>query len=123
MGLLTGSVYGRAGTGLVLTYKTSGIFNFAHGSVATMSVFVMYWLRTQHHWPWPVAFVIAVFVLGPIMGILLELMARALSAASDVLKIAATIGLVILVLAIGDLWYGSVTASFPPYLPTSTIRF
>ena len=29
VGLTTGSVYGLAGVGLVLTYKTSGIFNFA----------------------------------------------------------------------------------------------
>ena len=122
IGLTTGSVYGLAGVGLVLTYKTSGIFNFAHGSVATLSVFVFYFLRTQHHWPWPAAAVAAVFVLGPLMGVLLELMARVLANASNVLKIAATIGLVIIVLAVGDLWYGSVTNSFPPYLPTSTIR-
>jgi ABC-type branched-subunit amino acid transport system ATPase component/branched-subunit amino acid ABC-type transport system permease component len=122
IGLTTGSVYGLAGVGLVLTYKTSGIFNFAHGSVATLSVFVFYFLRTQHHWPWPAAAVVSVFVLGPLLGVLLELMARVLASASDVLKIAATIGLVIIVLAVGDLWYGSVTNSFPAYLPTSTIR-
>ncbi len=122
IGLTTGSVYGLAGTGLVLTYKTSGIFNFAHGSVATLSVFVMYWLRTEHGWPWPVAAFLSVFVLGPVLGVLLEYMARILANVSDVLKIAATIGLVIIVLAIGDIWYGSTTNSFPPYLPTSTVR-
>ncbi len=122
IGLTTGSVYGLAGVGLVLTYKTSGIFNFAYGSVATLSVFVFYFLRTQHHWPWPLAAFISVFVVGPLLGLMLELMARVLANVSDVLKIAATIGLVIIVLAIGDLWYGSVTNSFPPYLPTSTVR-
>ena len=122
IGLTTGSVYGLAGVGLVLTYKTSGIFNFAHGSVATLSVFVFYFLRTQHHWPWPAAAVVSVLVLGPALGMLLELMARVLATAGDVLNIAATIGLVIIVLAVGDLWYGSVTNSFPSYLPTTTIR-
>ena len=34
-GIATGAIYGIAGTGLVLTYKTSGIFNFAQGAVAT----------------------------------------------------------------------------------------
>ena len=34
-GLVTGTVYGLAGTGLVLTFKTSGIFNFGHGAVLT----------------------------------------------------------------------------------------
>ena len=34
-GLVTGGIYGLAGTGLVLTYKTSGVFNFAYGALAT----------------------------------------------------------------------------------------
>ena len=34
IGITTGAVYGLAGVGLVLTYKTSGIFNFAYGAVA-----------------------------------------------------------------------------------------
>ena len=34
IGLAVGSVYGLAATGLVLTYKTSGIFNFAYGALA-----------------------------------------------------------------------------------------
>ena len=122
IGLTVGSVYGLCAVGLVLTYKTSGIFNFAQGSIATLAVFVFFWLRTQHHWPWPLAAVISVLVLGPIIGVLLELMARIMANVADVLKVAATIGIVITVLAIGDIWYGSVTTSFPAYLPTSTFR-
>ncbi len=122
IGLTAGSVYGLCAVGLVLTYKTSGIFNFAQGSIATLAVFVFFWLRTQHHWPWPVAAVISVLVLGPIIGVGMELMARIMANVADVLKIAATIGIVITVLAIGDIWYGSVTTSFPAYLPASTFR-
>ena len=33
LGLTSGSVYGLAGVGLVLTYKTSGVFNFAFGAI------------------------------------------------------------------------------------------
>ena len=36
IGLTAGSVYGLAGTGLVLTYKTSGVFNFAYGAMKLM---------------------------------------------------------------------------------------
>lgn len=123
IGLTTGSVYGLAGVGLVVTYKTSGIFNFAHGSVATIAVFVMYFLHSQHHWPWPLAALVAVFGVGPVLGVVLELMARVLADASAVLKTAATIGLVVVVLAIGDLWYGNTTTTlFPTYLSTSSIR-
>jgi branched-subunit amino acid ABC-type transport system permease component len=40
IGLATGSVYALAGLGLVLTDKTSGIFNFAHGALAAVSAYV-----------------------------------------------------------------------------------
>ena len=122
IGLVTGSVYGLCAVGLVLTYRTSGIFNFAQGSVATMSVFVFYYLRTQHHWPWGLAAAVAVFVIGPLLGLLLESMARILANASATLQIAATIGIVITVIALGNIWYGTLDASIPPYLPVSTIR-
>jgi ABC-type branched-subunit amino acid transport system ATPase component/branched-subunit amino acid ABC-type transport system permease component len=121
VGLTAGSVYGLAGTGLVLTYKTSGIFNFAHGSVAAVAAFVFYWLVDEHGWPWELGAVVSVLVLGPVLGLLLELMARLLDGAGHVLKIAATVGLVVGVLAIGDIWYGNTAASFPHYLPTSAI--
>ena len=42
IGLTAGSVYGLAGTGLVLTYKTSGVFNFAYGAIAAVAAFVFY---------------------------------------------------------------------------------
>ena len=32
-GITSGAIYGLAGTGLVLTYKSSGIFNFGHGAI------------------------------------------------------------------------------------------
>ena len=35
-GITNGSIYGLAAVGLVLTYKTSGIFNFAHGAQAAL---------------------------------------------------------------------------------------
>ena len=34
LGLVVGGVYFIAASGLVVTYTTSGIFNFAHGAVA-----------------------------------------------------------------------------------------
>ena len=58
-GLTTGSVYGLAGVGLVLSYKTSGIFNFAYGSLATISAFFFYTLHEEHGMPWPFAAAIA----------------------------------------------------------------
>jgi ABC-type branched-subunit amino acid transport system ATPase component/branched-subunit amino acid ABC-type transport system permease component len=122
IGISVGSVYGLAGTGLVLQYKTSGIFNFAYGALATVSVFVFYWLHVQNGWPWPLTAFVCVFVLGPVMGILLELLARRLATVDHTLQIASTVGLVLWVVAMGSIWLSDVTDSFPPFLPTSTVE-
>ena len=55
VGLATGAVYGLAGIGLVLTYKTSGIFNLAIGAQAAASAYVFYSFRITLGMPWPVA--------------------------------------------------------------------
>jgi len=122
IGLSVGSVYGLAGTGLVLQYKTSGIFNFAYGALATVSVFVFYWLHVQNGWPWPLTAFVCVFVLGPLMGVLLELLARRLATVDHTLQIASTVGLVLWVVAVGSIWLSDVSESFPPFLPTSTVE-
>ena len=68
LGIVAGSVYGLAATGLVLTYKTSGIFNFAHGAVATVAAYAFFSLHDDHGVAWPIAGVLSVFVLGPLLG-------------------------------------------------------
>ena len=37
LGLVVGGVYVIAASGLVVTYTTSGIFNFAHGAIAMLA--------------------------------------------------------------------------------------
>jgi ABC-type branched-subunit amino acid transport system ATPase component/branched-subunit amino acid ABC-type transport system permease component len=121
IGLATGAVYGLAGVGLVLAYKTSGIFNLAYGALAALTVFVFYWLHNEHGWPWGLAAAACVFVLGPVEGLLMELLGRALERVGATLKVVATVGLLLIVLGIGELWYGNNEVNFPPFLPTSTV--
>ncbi len=45
-GLVTGAIYSIMASGLVLTYTTSGIFNFAHGAVAFVTAYLYYQLNT-----------------------------------------------------------------------------
>jgi ABC-type branched-subunit amino acid transport system ATPase component/ABC-type branched-subunit amino acid transport system permease subunit len=63
-----------------------------------------------------------VFVVGPVLGLGLELVGRALYPVPDTLKVVGTVGLVLSVLSIGVLWYGNNNNSFPPFLPTKTYR-
>ena len=80
-GIATGSIYGLAGTGLVLTYKTSGIFNFGYGAIATAAAYLFYFLHVDKGLDWKLSFLLAVFVAGPLMGLGMERMARRLSLA------------------------------------------
>ncbi len=108
-GLVTGTVYGLAGTGLVLTFKTSGIFNFGHGAVLTAACIIFYWLHITLGWDWRLAAAIAVFVFGPLMGLLMEAVARNLSRQRTSMKIVGTVGLTVLVPALCLLFYPTST--------------
>src|SRR5687768_13111024 len=74
-GIAVGSIYGVAATGLVLTYKTSGIFNFAQGALAATGAYFFYWLHIDHDMHWLPAALLTVFVLGPLLGLACERLA------------------------------------------------
>jgi branched-subunit amino acid ABC-type transport system permease component len=122
VGLATGAVYGVAGVGLVLTYRTSGVFNFAHGAIASAGAYLFYELWFKHGLPWPVAALICVVGLGPLLGLVLELIGRQLSVAAAALRVVATVGLVLVVLGVSTLIYGPATITLPQFLPTGTFE-
>jgi branched-chain amino acid transport system permease protein len=64
-GVPYGCAYAVFAVGLVLTYQTTGVFNFGYGAQAYASAFVFAWLVDDHGWPTWTAFVCAVIVLGP----------------------------------------------------------
>src|SRR5690606_9218279 len=72
LGLVLGAVYAIAASGLVLTYNTSGIFNFAHGAQAMIGAFTFYQLQVVWGVPTLLAVAIVLGILGPLMGYLLH---------------------------------------------------
>lgn len=121
VGLTSGSVYALAGTGLVLTYKTSAVFNFAHGTVAAAIAYSFYDLRVRQGVPWPIAFLISMLVVAPMVALILERIGRRLTEAPAALKVVATIGLVVGVQQLTIIRYGAQTLRSPAFLPTRTI--
>jgi len=122
-GLTTGSLYGLAAMGLVLTYKTSGIFNFAHGAIAAGAAYIFFELHTRNDVPWPLAALIVIFVVAPIGGILTERIARGLADAPPSAKIVATVGLLLMVSGAATAIFGAAAINFPQFLPVRTYRF
>ncbi|MGH3521131.1 MAG: ABC transporter permease subunit [Haloechinothrix sp.] len=122
IGITTGSIYGLAAMGLVLSYKTSGIFNFAHGSIAAVAAFAFYDLHIVRGLPWPVALVIAVVVLPPLLALLMERITRVLATGTATSKIVATLGLQLAITSALVARYGGAGLDFPAFLPTDTVE-
>ena len=122
VGLATGAVYGLAGVGLVLTYRTSGVFNFAHGAIASAGAYGFYELHDKHGLPWPIAVAVGVGIIGPAVGLLLELIGRRLSGQTAALRVVATVGLLLIVLGLATIIYGPATITLPQFLPTKTFE-
>ena len=121
VGLVSGSVYGIASTGLVLTYTTTGIFNFAHGAVAAAAAFVFYDLHTVHGLPVVPTFVIAVFGFGAVAGLVLERLARRLADAQPAMAVVATVGVALAVQGALEWKYG-IRKDFPSFFPPGSVR-
>ena len=121
-GITAGSIYGLAAVGLVLTYKTSGVFNFGHGAVAAGAAYVYYAVSIQRGAPAWLGLLIAVGGYGLLAGMLMELLSRRLVLAPTAYKIVATIGILLVVQASAALIYGPQSRPFPQFLPTRTFR-
>ena len=117
LGLATAGIYAVAASGLVVTYQTSGIFNFAHGAMGMIVAYVYWELRVQWHLPAPIAIFLALFVFAPLLGAVIErVLMRHLGGASVITKIVVTIGLLVGLLGIAQvIWSGNITP--PPALP------
>jgi len=105
IGVFTGSLYGLAAMGMVLTYQTVGVFNFAYGAVAMFCAFT-YW---QVHDAWGVTAWLAMpllfLVVAPVLGLVLEALFRPLSGAAVEVVIVVSLGvLAALTAAAGLIW-------------------
>ena len=95
-GLVTGAIYSIMASGIVLTYQTSGIFNFSHGAVAFVCAYVYYQLHVGNNMPIVPALILSVFVFAPLLGLLLDkVLLRSLAKAPIYARIIGTIGLLV----------------------------
>ena len=96
LGIPFGCVFALVAIGLVLTYKTSGVFNLAFGAQAFVSAAVFYDCVTNHGWPLLPAFIFAVFIVSPLFGLILDrALFRHLRTAPALAKLVTSLGLAI----------------------------
>jgi branched-chain amino acid transport system permease protein len=110
IGIAVGAAYAILASGLVVTYTTSGIFNFAHGAVAMLAAFT-YWELQQHNFPSWLGLVLVVVVGAPLLGAVVErLFMRQLHGASTERPIMVTLGLLVVMLGIGTVFWNIATS-------------
>jgi ABC-type branched-subunit amino acid transport system ATPase component/branched-subunit amino acid ABC-type transport system permease component len=123
IGLVSGSIYGLAGVGLVLTYKTSNVFNFAQGGLAAIAAYVFYGLYVQNSVPWPLAALITVLVVAPPLAYGFSQLGKVLSGKSLALRVASTVGILLVIEAAIVLIYGvEVVRTVPVFLGQGTFE-
>jgi len=107
LGIVTGAIYAVGASGLVLTYTTTGVFNFAHGAVGMVAAYAYWQLREDWGWPTPLALVVVLLLLAPLLGSLIELLMRQFHGADVGTVLVITIGLTVMLI-------GVIQKLFPP---------
>lgn len=116
-GLALGSIYAIASAGLVVTFVSAGVLNFAFGSMAYVVARFYYYLNSQHGWATNVAGVVSILVVAPLIGILLYgALFQFLRGKPTLVKLVCTIGLSVALPPVADLIFGTQTITSAPGL-------
>lgn len=70
-GLIQSGFFALAAVGLVLIFGVMGVVNFAHGEIVMVGAYTVWYLHAQHHVPFLMTVVIALFLCMAI-GLLME---------------------------------------------------
>jgi branched-chain amino acid transport system permease protein len=97
LGATAGALYALMASGLMITFRSSKVVNFAHGAIATFATFAS--LHAFNEWGWPIGWSIALSVaIAMTIGMSFQvLVLRPLRSASNLARVVATLGLLIAV--------------------------
>ena len=122
IGIVSGSIYAITATGLVVTYTTTGIFNFAHGAVAMFAAF-SYWQLTQS-WMWPswLALIIVLFVEAPLLALIVEeSYMKRIAGATVVRSLMVSLGLLLILVGLAQTIWQPEMRTLPEFFSGSTV--
>ncbi|WP_235490113.1 branched-chain amino acid ABC transporter permease, partial [Frankia sp. AvcI1] len=125
-GLSLGAIAALSGIGLLVTYRTNGVLNLAQGGIATLVAYVFREMVVEWDLPIWLAAVVALAVVSPGIGLLLErLVFRPLARrrASAAESLVASLGVLVLSLGItAGIWGLGARSDAPSIFPNSSVR-
>lgn len=124
IGLVIGCLYAVTALGLVVTYTTSGVFNFAHGAIGMVAAFAYWELRVNQGWPAPVALVVVLLIGAPLAGAVIErTVIQRLRNASVEVTLVVTLGLLLAILyGTYYVWDPTAARPLPRFFGDSSVR-
>lgn len=126
VGIALGGIYAITAGGLVVTYATTGIFNFAHAAIGCFLAFCYWQLTVKQGLPTVVALIITLFVIAPAIGFLLDkVIMRRLRDAALVVQLMVTVGLMLTFMGITlTIWSPKTGRSLPQFFQnTQGVQF
>jgi branched-chain amino acid transport system permease protein len=111
IGVITGAGYGLVALGLVLIYKSSGVFNFAQGEFGTVAVYTLFRVHDRIGVPLVFAIVIGLAAAVALALATERLVVRPLFNAPRVTLLVATAGVSLLAISL-ELWLGEARLRF-----------
>lgn len=121
VGLTTAAIYAVIGSGLVLTYTTTGVFNFAHGAAGMLAAFTYWQLTVGWGWPVPVALAVVLLVAAPAFGLGVErVLMRPIQGLGEAQRLVVTVALLSGLIALARwIWNPNVVRSIPAFFADS----
>lgn len=119
LGLVFGCVYALTAVGIVVTYTTSGVFNFAHGATGMVAAFAYWQLTVGWDLPLPVGLLLVLGVLAPLFGAIVErVLIRPLRGRSPDAPLVATLGLLVTLIGVSyAVWDPTTFRKIPAFFP------
>lgn len=121
LGLGVGALYALASQGLIVVYRGTGVLNFSLGATAIAGVFLQWELHNRAGWPYLLAAFMGV-ALSALLGALTHwVVMRPLRRASSLIRVIATLGVLLLIQAGVVIRYGSNARQVDSWLPTDRV--
>jgi branched-chain amino acid transport system permease protein len=121
-GITIGSIYSLIALGVVLIFKSSGVINFAQGSMVMVGAFITYALVVQFKLPILLSLALT-FIISGLMGMVVERFAlRYLSGASLISVIMVTMGISYIMDGGALAIWGSSNFTYPKLFPSFSFQ-
>jgi branched-chain amino acid transport system permease protein len=117
VGAALGGIYAITACGLVVTYATTGVFNFAHAAIGAFLAFLYWQLSVGWGWPTLLALAVVLLVVAPLLGVLLDVvLMRRLRRAPLVVQLVVTVGLMLAFMGLTTTIWKPATPRATPFL-------